>query len=385
MLQIIGKKNNTLNMKKSINENTKYINKEEQNLLLLNEKKIPKTQKTLEYISFIKIISSYGVITLHLNQVYWNFNSSQKKRWIIENIYECAFFYSVPFFVLCIGATLMDFKDRYGLYEYNKRRFLKVFIPLMGWTIILYFYKAYILKNIQKIPIDFHDIWNYFFLSKIYKIFHSLHIFLITYMLIPLLAFVEKSNKIMIYSYYFFLLLITQSFIPYLISLFGNKIIWIYRLNIGYLIYIFAGYIIHNNTFSQITRIIIYLLGICAFFVDLIGTKILTYKHKRIILVHKGYLNLPCILYSCAILLFIKEHSNLILMLINQKYIIKIGSLTLGPFFMHLALKETLILFPKLDRLINFNVLLNSLFIFSICIILSALLKKIPLIKILVP
>ena len=286
-------------------------------LVIKSDRNFPNNKhRILEYINLAKIVSSYGVIALHLNK-FWNFNSKKPQEWVIENFYQSLFYY--------------------------------------------------------------------FFLSKLYIIFDSLHTFLLTYMLIPLLAFIEKSNKIRIYTYYFFLLLVTQAMIPYLITLFGKKLAWIYNLKIGYLIYIFAGYIIHNNTFSQITRIIIYLLGICAFFVDLIGTKILTYKHKRIILVHKGYLNLPCVLYSCAIFLFIKEHSNLILMLINQKYIIKIGSLTLGPFFMHLALKETLILFPKLDRLINFNVLLNSLFIFSICIILSALLKKIPLIKILVP
>ena len=367
------------------NPNNKIIYHEESSSLVTKENKLYcKKHKFLAYISISKIVSSFGVIVLHLNG-FWNFNINYHKIWNKSNFYQSLFYYPVPIFVLCIGATLSNFNERYGLLEYNKKRIIKVFIPLIGWTFTLYLYKAYILKNISKINFTFASFWNYFFLSKIYHIFKSLHIFILTYMLIPLIVFVEKSNKKRIYEYYFFLLLVTQSIIPYLITLSGNKIVWIYDLKIGYLIYIFAGYIIHNNTFSQITRIIIYLLGICAFFVDLIGTKILTYKHKRIILVHKGYLNLPCILYSCAIFLFIKEHSNLILMLINQKYIIKIGSLTLGPFFMHLALKETLILFPKLDRLINFNVLLNSLFIFSICIILSALLKKIPLIKILVP
>ena len=162
MLKIIGKKYNIVNIQNFKKENTKYINTEEQNLLL-NEKKIHKSQKILDYISFVKIISSYGVIALHLNEIYWNFNLSQKERWIIENLYECIFFYSVPFFVLSIGATLLDFKDRYGLFEYNKKRFIKVFIPLIGWTIILYLYKVYILKNIENINFNFYDIWNLFF------------------------------------------------------------------------------------------------------------------------------------------------------------------------------------------------------------------------------
>ena len=347
-------------------------------------KKFSNKQKIIDYIFFAKIISSYGVIALHLNK-FWIFSQKKEKKWIIENIYETAFYYSVPFFVLCIGATLLDFNERYGLLEYNKKRIIKVFIPLLGWTSILYFYKAYILENIPKIILNFSFIWNYFFNSKLYGIYNSLHTFLITYMLIPLLAYIENGKKIRIYTYYFFLLLITQAFIPYIISLYGNKIVWIYKLNIGYLIYIFGGYIIHNYSFSTNAKIIIYIIGIFSFLIHLNGTKILTFRYQRIIILHKGYLNLPCILHSSSLFLFVKENYYLVTKIINKKYIQKIGSLTLGPFFMHSAVIETISRFKKIQRAISFNLLFHSLFIFSICIILSSILKKIPLLKILVP
>ena len=84
-----------------------------------------------------------------------SFNQKKEKKCIIENIYETAFYYSVPFFVLCIGVTLLDFNERYGLLEYNKKRIVKVFILLLGWTSILYLYKVYVLKNIRIIPLNF--------------------------------------------------------------------------------------------------------------------------------------------------------------------------------------------------------------------------------------
>ena len=174
---------------------------EEINILVLKEKTLLKNNpKTLDYVSVAKIISSYGVIALHLNK-FWKYDQSKKKIWVIYNFYETFFYYSVPLFTLCIGATLLNFNERYGLLEYNKKRLIKVFIPLMGWTLILYLYKVYILKNISKIPFNFIEIWNYFFLSKINKIFNSLHIFLLTYMLIPLLAYIDKENKIKIYIF----------------------------------------------------------------------------------------------------------------------------------------------------------------------------------------
>ena len=31
------------------------------------------------------------------------------------NIIESLFYFAVPFFVLCIGATLLDFNEKYGI------------------------------------------------------------------------------------------------------------------------------------------------------------------------------------------------------------------------------------------------------------------------------
>ena len=205
-------------------------------LKILQKKNI---SESISYISFAKIISSYGVIVLHING-FWRNKSKDIKHFLILNFYESFFYYSVPVFALSIGATLLNFNEKYGLFEYNKKRFFKVFLPLLCWNIILYYYKAYFLKNLKKEKFNLINIWNFFFLSKVSHIFDSLHVFLLTYMLIPLISFVDKSKKITICIYYFFFLLITQAFIPYLINLFKLNIIWKYTFKIGYLIFHFA-------------------------------------------------------------------------------------------------------------------------------------------------
>ena len=52
---------------------------------------------------------------------------------------------------------------------------------------------------------------------------------------------------------------------------------------------------------------------------------------------------------------------------------------------MHLTVRETISRYIKIKKAVSFNILFHSLFIFSICIILSSIFKKIPLLKILVP
>ena len=238
-------------------------------------------------------------------------------------------------FILCVGATLLDFTEKYGLIKYWYRRFIKVVLPLISWNIISYFYRVYVIKNLPKQRLTFRIIWDLYFLNKINPIFKSFRFFLLTYMIIPLLAYVDKSKKIKTYTYCFITLIITQSLIPYLINMFHANLSWPYTFNPGYIIYIFPGYIIQNYKFNIKIKVFIYAFGFIALIIHLFGTQILTLRYKRIIQLHKGYFNLPCIVYSCSTFLFIKEYSYCITKIINRKYINIIGSLTIGPFFLH--------------------------------------------------
>ena len=127
----------------------------------------------ITYISFAKIFSSYGVIVLHING-FWENKSDDIKLFLILNFYETFFYYSVPIFVLCIGATLLNFNEKYSLLEYNKKRIFKVLIPLLGWNVILYIYKAYFLKNLTKEVFSFSNIWNYCTLFYLFFFIKSL-------------------------------------------------------------------------------------------------------------------------------------------------------------------------------------------------------------------
>jgi surface polysaccharide O-acyltransferase-like enzyme len=297
--------------------------------------------KIIDYISLIKIIACLSVIILHTNSEFWHFSyNNYKQYWKSANLLECIFYFAVPFFILSIGATLMDFNEKYGLIIYFKRRIKKVVIPLLCWNIITYYYNIYIIKVFKKEKITFVYLWNLFFKSRLNPILSSLHSFIIIYMFIPLIAYVEKNKKIKIYSYCFFSLLITQIIIPYLIKLYKPKMVWVYQINIDKVIYIFPGYIIQNYNFSNSIKLKIYIFGIIGFFIHFYGTQILTLKYGKIILLHKGYENFPCVIYSCSLFLLIKENSHLLFRITNKNYINKIGTLTFGPFFLHLPIKD---------------------------------------------
>ena len=99
------------------------------------------------------------------------------KYWIFSNIIESIFYFGVPFFLLYISSTLLDFNERYGLKAYYKKRFKKVILPLISWNIILYFYGVYILKDIKKEKLNFVYLWNLYYEQKlILYLNHLIHL-----------------------------------------------------------------------------------------------------------------------------------------------------------------------------------------------------------------
>lgn len=343
-----------------------------------------KITKIIDYISFVKIISAYAVIILHTNPFYGD-NFKNKTKWIFINFIEQFFIFGVPMFVLCVGATLLDFNEKYGLVEYYKRRFFKVVLPLICWNIILYYYRVYFLKNLKNEKFDIVKLLNLYFQNKIYVLFYSFHIFIIHYMIIPLLAYVDKSKKIKIYFYCFFTLLVTQSLIPYIIEILHINLTWPYNINVGYIIYIFSGYIIENYKFSNLIKKLIYIIGLLSFLIQIIGTHILTYKYRKASLWHTGYLKLPTVLYCNSLFLFIKDYSSLLFIFINKDKVNFLGTLTIGPFFLHLPLMDFFRKYPKFIFNINIISFLGGNIICIICFLLTFIIKKIPIINYLVP
>ena len=131
----------------------------------------------MAYISLVKILSAFLVILKHTNRDYW----ALTPHWISSNRL-CAFcMCAVPLFSLCIGATLLNFNERYDIKEYLKRRFNKIIVPIIGWNIIYYFYRVYILKNYKIGKINLIILYQIYFKSELYPLIGSLRIFIYGY------------------------------------------------------------------------------------------------------------------------------------------------------------------------------------------------------------
>ena len=278
-------------------------------------------QTRKQYITLLSVISTISVVFLHTNGCFWLF--SKGRYWITANIIESVFYFAVPIFFMITGANLIDYQEKYSTKEYFKRRVKKTVIPFIVWSLIGMLYmlatKSISIHNID-IKYIFNGIMNNSF-SNVYWFFIPLFC---TYLCIPLFASVDKMKRIATYKYLIIVALIFNCILPFINTVFGLGLSM--RLSVyvcaEYTIYVLLGYVIDNIEINKKKRYIIYFFGIIGLLTHIIGTYKLSYAANTIIKTYKGYTNLPCILYSVSIYIFIK---NISLRFKNYKIINFIG------------------------------------------------------------
>lgn len=340
-----------------------------------------------EYISILSVISSLAVVILHTNGCFWTF--SYNGHWPSANVIESVMYFAVPIFFMISGATLIDYNERYDLKTYLKKRFIKTVIPFITWSMIGLLYR--ILEGavtVDDINVSYliDGIFNASFVG-IYWFFIPLFS---VYLSIPILSSIEKGKRKEVFSYIVIVILIFNTIPMFLIRVLGVDIRYNSQINIyigyGYLFYVIIGYLISNYEIKKMYKNIIYIMSALGLLMQLIGTYCLSMEEGNVVQTYKGYLNLPCILYSVGIFLFFKEHGKKILNNSRARQLINLCQRhTFSVYLMHWFIMQLII---KLFKINQYSILYRVGFpfiIFGICMLISVIVKKIPLVRKILP
>ena len=334
-----------------------------------------------EYISLISVISAISVVFLHANRCFWTF--SYENYWFSANIIESIFYFAVPLFFMISGALLIDFLDRYDIKTFFNKRITKTVIPYIIWSLIYLVTQLPHLKNITLTYI-INGLINGDILS-IYWFFIPLFG---TYLIMPLLSAVDAEKKKTIFIYLSSILFILTIVIPFTISALNLNIIYPFSFakSSGYLFYTLTGYLLHKYELKKKYRIILYLLSIFGLLSHCIGTYILSMQAGEIILTFKGYVNLPCALYALGIFVFFKYELVKIMKLHKIKKIINIlDYYTFAIYLIHYFVLIGLIKLFSLDETSLIFRLIMPFIIIVISLILTYFVRKVPLLKKILP
>lgn len=342
-----------------------------------------------QYITLLNVLSALAVVCLHTNGCFWAF--SKEKYWFSANIIECVCYFAVPVFFMISGATLMDYQERYPTKIFIRKRIKKVLIPFVAWSFVGLLYNLILARfTVSDIDVKFvvNGILNSSF-NSIYWFFPSLFC---VYLCIPVLASIEKDRKKSIFSYLAIAGFIVNFLVPFMKNIFAIDLAWPFYIEVegGFLIYVVIGYLLKNHKTSSGITVMIYMLSMVGLLMHIIGTYKLSMEAGSIVQTYKGYLNIPCILYSVGVFLFFKNHGNAIMESFAGRFIRFFAKYTFSIYLAHYYIMECIRVclfegFLKVDVTSTIYRLSSPFIVVIVTVATVHMMKKVPILKNIVP
>ncbi|MGN0268878.1 MAG: acyltransferase [Lachnospiraceae bacterium] len=333
------------------------------------------------YLSVMNAVSCFAVVAMHANTRFWTFSATER-YWLTANLIECIMFFAVPVFFMISGATLIDYRDKYTTSVFFQKRIQKTVIPFLIWSIIGAIYCWWqtpdLFSNLQ-------GNWIFWFIRKILNTeFVTIYWFFIPlfsiYLCIPVLSAVSKEKREEVFRYAAAVSFLINSLIPFLCRLSGKD----FSLKLTfpvcgeYLIYILLGYLLSKRKLLPVQRTVIYLLALAGLIMHTAGTYFYSTAAGELVRTFKGYTNVPCLLYSTGIFVFLKELSEWIHSEKVLKFLDFFSSYTFSVYLLHWFVLD---LMTKYLHLNNYSILYRvgmPFVVIPACIGLTVLIRKIP-------
>ncbi len=226
-------------------------------------------KERLNWLDDLRAISIVSVVVLHVSAlIVIDFNSDAS--WWTANVYNSLSRFCVPVFVMITGALLLNPESENWKLFYRKR-FLRVVLPFVFWSIVYLAYKFYIkypspeLDSVRKVCT-----WIFFRIATGTS-FHFWYIYLLIclYAIIPFLSRIVRiatMNQLLTFLALWFILIGINE----VAALFSKKLYLNYFP--GYIGYLILGFVLSKHPLPAIIRYRMTWLFVFGIIVTITGT-----------------------------------------------------------------------------------------------------------------
>lgn len=350
----------------------------------------------LLYPDSLKIIAIFGVIIIHTTAVMLGSYSVSSWKWQVTNIFSSLVRFSVPVFFMASGIFFLDPAKDITIRKIYTKYIPRLIVALIFWGIA---YEVYlVILSWMKTQV----LHPSFLIAGLIKVatghghFHLYFIYLIVglYVITPILrVFIKHATRQQI-EYFLLLFFLFSGFFPLLFtfppfSRFSSLILQM-RINVvcGYVGYFVAGYYFDTFSFQKRTTKLIYILGISAGIMTLMGTFFLSDEHGKLVSILYEGLSPNVMLMSFAVFLFVKNClANGIKSKKQTKQIAVLSKCTFGIYLIHDFFNIT---FKQIEKLYNIHLMdynplitipIYTLVVFLLSLGITAILLKIPVVN----
>lgn len=343
-----------------------------------------KTSNRIEYLDLLKILAAFGVISGHIVCGSVPLVDMFSRDWHVFNLWQSVYRWVLPVFFMCSGAIFLS-KDPQIKKIYTKYipRMLAAFL---FWGVV---YSVYSTSE--------GSFWEY--LSKILTgHFHMWYIptMIGIYIALPLLRQIAKDDKLL--KYFVILYLITAIAVPSLLTLasdflaagIAGKISTITYLLVksspsivvGYVGYFMIGYYLAKTDFTKKERLIIYIVAIAGSIMTAVCSIGIAAKTGQSLETYYDTNTINIALMSMGV--FVWGRYNIKLPSKASKVASFVAKYNFGIYLAHPLIIDILFFDLGMSTFSFGNVLVGvvvmGLLVFALCLIVSLILSKIPVI-----
>ena len=330
-----------------------------------------KNKNRFLWMDLLNITAIFGVIMMHTNDAQNHFDGLLTTEYIWACAVHSFFMWPVAAFYMLTGCNLLNYGG--AINHYVKRRIEKVLIPFIAWS---FFYWGLRCRDITGI-----DLVNYFINGKFINIMWFFIPLFAIYLSIPFMRImvINCSRKTM--EIFLLLAFFYCSVCPFLSKLTPLEINDNYfPMGSNFLWFAVLGYYLGNYEFSSNQRKICYLLGFIAVIIHFTSFIAINYLTGKQNLVFMNCTVPTSVLFVSAIFLKFR-YSKWLFFNKFKKNITVISSCTFGIYLIHIIVKHGLSFLAP----IMVNCYWGVIPIYTISLLTILFMKRIPLVKRLVP
>lgn len=344
-----------------------------------------KENKRILYFDVLNIMACFCVILMHHNGIVHFFSDTM--QWKQALIVEVVAYWAVPVFFMLTGATLLDYSERYDTKTFFKKRVFRTLIPFLLWSIIsLVVYRK--LGTLSFDDFSVKSILNAIINTKIEPVYWFFPTYFGVCLGIPVLSVLRKNRTVLWYmvgvSFLF------NSCLPPLLGLLNIQ--WNGAIGFPvttYLVYVVWGYLLSTEHQSKKKCIVAAMLAVFAMIFRYVAIYKLSFRDgtKNGLFFSYGYFT--AVLLAIGVFVVVKKICTKYL--VNSRYIntalTRISACSFGIYLIHrlVMIFEQNCIFVGIETESLFWRTAGALVTYMICLVLVYVMKKIPILRKVVP
>lgn len=340
------------------------------------------------WIDLIRVVAVFQIVLVHLSYVIFFKEEVLSANWRAANFYDSFSRMGVPLFFMVSGFLLLGKTE--PIVDFFRKRFVKVGIPTLFWSAayLLWSVKAYTDGTMNPLSVGL-SMLKVMYLGDVEIHLWFLYILIGIYLVVPILRLYVSAASRRDLTYFAVLWFLATPLLELAQRVIGYQTALVIPVVTGYIGYFVMGYLLADVKLGSHARLLSALGCMVAIAVTYVGTNLLSAQNGPIDAYFYSYFSPPTVLASiCGFLLLKDLGSNLDRF---ARIIRTVSAASFGIYLIHIFVVELLRKGDLGFHLYSwiapsvYMIPLTGLAVFAISFLIVFAMRKIPVLKMLVP